>query len=528
MKHNMIKVSALILGLAILFCSCGTAGGEDETFYYDFTENITSLDPQFATQDEAHTILINCMEGLVRKTAQGDIVPALAEEIILSEGDTVYTFKLREDAMWSDGTAVTSHDFATSIYRLFGAELFSPYVDSFLSIDGAAEVYSGEASAGYLGISTPDDKTLIIRLEQPDAFFLSAMSMPAALPCKKSFFDETRGRYGLDQNSLLSNGPFVLTSWNEQRIVLSKNPDYYGEVLPAAAVFFIEQENHLQRLLDGDTDAGVVPTEMVEQVADKGLNYQTFDNSICAIAFNQSTTFFAQSDIRRALQMTLDREQLWEVMAEQTGPAVGIIPPTTQLPNGELYHQLAGDSLNPVYSPEAGHALYQDAFTRFTSSPDLSNLTLLIVEDDTHQMLMASVIQRMWQENLSLFINIEMLPQQEYDKRIKSLNYTIALVNIVPTVNDPSGILGQFVSASALNVTGYQNTTYDELIWELSLSRSVEDMIELSERAEDILIGDAVVIPISLNTTYFATQDSVRGVEYSPYSGRVNFTMGTK
>ncbi len=519
---------SLILLCMVLLTSCSSVQGEGETFYYDFAQDIVSLDPQFTTEEQAHTLLVNCMEGLVRQTATGAIEPAVASEITTNDDGSVYTFILREGVLWSDGSAVTSHDFATALRRLFSPDLPSPYATSFLAIEGAAGVLSGELPQGSLGIQTPDDMTLVIHLEQPDAFFLSALSHPAALPCKQSFFEETRGRYGLDGDSLLTNGAFTLSSWNDERIVLMQNPTYHDEVLPEAVVFYLGQDDPQGRLLEGDTDAGVLSSEVIPEAGDKGLNYQAFDNSVWAVAFNQNNSFFADEGIRQALQMTLDREQLWQLLDDGIAPSVGVIPPTTRLPDGTPYHNLADHSLAPVYSPEAGHALYKNRFTELIESPDLSNLTLIISEEEPGHMVWASAIQRMWQENLSLFVNIEPLPREQYDLRIQNRDYNIAIVELISNVNDPSGILGQFVSTSGDNLTAYSNPQYDELVQGVATARSADDMVSLSMQAEDILLGDATIIPISLNTTYFASKSSVRGVDYSPYSGRVSFVGATK
>ena len=82
------------------------------------TSEPESLDPhKTSTVSEAH-ILRDLFEGLVMPDARGDLIPGAAESWTISDDGTVYTFKLRDDAVWSNGDPVTAEDFVYSFGRL--------------------------------------------------------------------------------------------------------------------------------------------------------------------------------------------------------------------------------------------------------------------------------------------------------------------------------------------------------------------------------------------------------------------------
>ena len=117
---------------------------------------------------------------------------------------------------------------------------------------------------------------------------------------------------------------------------------------------------------------------------------------------------------------------------------------------------------------------------------------------------------------------------EEYYQRLSSFDYDIALVQIRSSVDSPAGVLSKFLSNSSENVARYRNPGYDQLVAQMAEAATMEEVVQYASRAEDMLINDAVVLPLFLSTSYFATGSSVRDLEYSPYSGRVNFCSATK
>ena len=243
------------------------------------------------------------------------------------------------------------------------------------------------------------------------------------------------------------------------------------------------------------------------------------------MAFNQARQPLAHVGIRQALQTTLDRAYITGGLDENRPATAEVIPPAIMVGEGLSYREAAGEVLEPVYTPEAGRVLFQEGLEEV--GLDGLSVTLLLPEG-AEFISCAGLIQQQWQENLSFFLNLEVLPQEEYQRKLQSDDYDIALVQLRSSVNSPAGILDKFLSGSSENLAAYNNPAYDETVIKMAAVSSPEEMVECAARAEDMLINDAVVVPLFLTTSYFATGSSVRNLEYSPYSGRVFFQNATK
>ena len=519
------RFTALLLAAAILlnFTACSKGG---DTVRYDFGVQVTNLDPQFATQEEAKTILANCMEGLLRQRGGGEIELAAAESMEVSDDARTYTFTLREGLTWSNGAPLTADDFVFGFRRMFHQEALSPSAEDFACLKNGQAVLEGRAPDAILGVQAVDDRTLVLELEQADPFFDVLLTTPAATPCNQEFFLSTRGRYGLNSKMLLYNGPFAISVWSEEKVTLYAREDYRGgEVLPESVVFYIGREDPQQLLLEGKSDAGIIDKEKLKQAVSRGLNYSAYDNAVWGLVFNQARESFGNPEIRRAMQMALDRSFVTGSLDESCPTTSAVIPPAIMVDEGLSYREAAGEPLEPVYTPEAGRTLYQSELEQLELG---STVFTLLAPEGTEYVTCAGLIQQQWQQNLSLYLNLEILPQEEYEQRLKAFDYDIALVQVRPLVDSPAGVLGRFLSTSSENIARYQSPAYDGLVVKMSKATTLEEMISYASQAEDMLINDAAIIPLFLSTSYFVTGSSVRNLEYSPFSGRVIFRYATK
>lgn len=130
-------------------------------------------------------------EGLTIYDAAGKIVPGTAESWTLSDDGTVYTFKLRADAKWSDGTPVTAGDFVFSYQRVEDPKTAAKYANILYPIKNAEKINKGETPVDQLGVKAVDDKTLEITLERSTPFFLELLAHQTALPISKASYERT-------------------------------------------------------------------------------------------------------------------------------------------------------------------------------------------------------------------------------------------------------------------------------------------------------------------------------------------------
>lgn len=192
--------------------------------------NVQLLDTGLAQDTISFEVLSNVMEGLVTMDQKGKLAPGVAASWTVGEDGLTYTFKLRRDAKWSNGTRVTAGDFVYAWQRLVNPETASPYqfILGTAQIAGYKAIIEGTASPETLGVVAIDDYTLRVKLENPVPYFLDLMRFAAFYPVSKDFVAYQGAQYGKTAESTLYNGPFVMNQWdNGYGYVLARNSHYW-------------------------------------------------------------------------------------------------------------------------------------------------------------------------------------------------------------------------------------------------------------------------------------------------------------
>ena len=214
------KIFALVLAALLLFSGCG----KSKTLGFDIAAGVDSFDPQLAESDSELVIVKNCYQGLLDKDESGKLILGAAESMDVSDDGLVYTFKIRENVFWSDGvTPVIADDFLFAFQRLFSPETSAPFRSDFYNILNAEKVLSGEKPMSSLGVRLIDEYTLQITLNNADPLFPDLLTTAGAMPCSRSFFESTRGRYGLGREYTIFNGAYYVRRINNYSYVLSPN-----------------------------------------------------------------------------------------------------------------------------------------------------------------------------------------------------------------------------------------------------------------------------------------------------------------
>ena len=186
-----------------------------------------SLHPQLATDTTSGAVLNEVFEGLTR--LDKDTVPqkAMAEDWEVSEDGLTYTFKLR-DAKWSNGDPVVAGDFAYSWEWALNPDNMSEYASLLYPIKGAEAYNNAKGSADDLGIEVKDDKTLVVTLENPTAYFLELTAFKTYAPLNQKVVEANENWYTDAGEDFVTNGPFKLAEWKHNAsITLEKNEDYW-------------------------------------------------------------------------------------------------------------------------------------------------------------------------------------------------------------------------------------------------------------------------------------------------------------
>lgn len=512
----------LLLLLPWLFGGC-SGDSTGKTFRYDIAQPVQNLDPQFATDASARLILGNLFEGLVVCEPDGSIQPGVAESYTVSDDRLTYTFRLRETAAWEDETPVTADDFAFTFYRMFRDG--SPHAEKYLAIEGARALLTGESEL--LPGVRAEAGVLTLTLEEADPLLLGHLADPAAAPCNESVFTESRGRYGLEIKHLNSNGPFMLSRWDETRLGLRKNEAYRSEKETVAdgVVFYIGRETAAQ-FRDGQSDIATLDQEELDTVPASRMEVVPIQKTVWCIVFNQDHPLWGNALLRQGLAQAIDRQEFAGGLPDSFRLAEVLIPDAVQVLGTPYREQAFSRSPLPYDSVEA-ERLFRMGLELLDLN-QLPNSATIHVPEQAKLSLGIDQLQQSWQKHLSAYLNFEVGTPQQIQTMLRSGDYQLLLLPITPADANIDTLLGVFMSESEQNYFGYRDIRYDKLLEVASEQHRLQEAVARYSQAETMLLSDAVVIPLYFETSYIAIAKDVQGVQISPFGDQIYFKYAQK
>ena len=320
------------LSLAALIATLPAAA--DELRIGNGGEPLT-LDPHRYNLNLEEKILADLFEGLTAHDADGRVVAGAAESWSTSADGLVWTFRLREDARWSDGEPVTAADFVYSFQRLLAPRTAASLAYFLYAIDGAQAVNAGTAPLDRLAVRAVDAHTLEIRLAQPFPFFDERLIYPTGFPVPKHVVEEL-GDAWTKPGNMVSNGAFTLADWQPQGFVrLAKNPHFRqaSTVALEAVTYFPTADRNAayNRYRNGELDViGDFPPGEIGWLRRNMPDHLHLAPllSIMYLVFNVTVPPFDDERVRRALALALDRELITgRVLQSDEIPSASFVPP---------------------------------------------------------------------------------------------------------------------------------------------------------------------------------------------------------
>jgi len=476
-----------------------------------------------ASDGSALLIAGNCFEGLLRHGADGELEPAAAESWSVSDDGLTYTFKLKSGMLWSDGkTALTASDFVFGFRRLFDPATDAPFRSDFMAVRNAAAVASGGLSAENIGVSAPDDLTLVISLESPDPFFPDLLATPAASPCNEAFFLSTRGRYGSTTDYIMFNGPFSVARIKEDVYYrLSRNAYYSGAAAGYANVYLYIQAadgySASARLLSGSIDAAPVEYTDVQALSDGGFTTEGYQDTVWVLAFNTRDEYLSNQSIRRAVYYASDRASLLNRLPDNLSLAWTYVPPAVTL-SGQSYRSLAGSRFSGFdYDPDMAGNLLSDGLEKLGKNK-LDTLTIICPAE---YLALMGLIQRSLQEDLATFVNVKPLSADELEKAVSSGDYQLALIPVTVKYDTPAAFFSSLSSGD--NVTGYSSSALTAAVQAAADAQTLDESVSAYATAEQMVLQDMPMMPVFFEESYFACSKDIKGLNYSPFGSHVAF-----
>jgi len=471
-----------------------------------------TLDPALAEDVHAFNILIDLYEGLVAEDAHGGVTPGVAESWFVSDDGLRYTFTLRSNARWSNGDPVTAGNFVSGLRRVAEPTTLSVYASLLESIQNFAEVKSGEVPAAELGVVAIDDRTLVIHLHTPNAYFLGLLAMTVSFPLHGDGSDSAQFE---DPAEFVGNGAYVLRERNIGSVVkLQRNEHYWGastvkthyiEYIP-----IVDEVAEFNMYRAGELDVtGTIPTSHIEQAKNELAVEVRVAPSLAFyyLAFDLTEPPLDDPKLRQALSMAIDREQLVAVLGRGEQPAYAVVPPgvANYDPSGYRWKDQTKTERH-----DQARALYASA-----GFGNENPLTLKYMYDagGIHENV-ALVVSAMWRDTLGVVVDLEKREWKYFlDTRDHRSEWQVMRFSWFGDYNDASTFLNIFLSESAQNLPRYANTGYDGLIDSASQSTDLEARAALLRQAEEMLIEEYPIAPLYFFVSKHMVKPTVFGFE---------------
>lgn len=487
------------------------------------TQEIPTMDPALSSDAVSSRAMNNTMEGLYRLGEGDKLVPGVAQSHKKSEDGKTYTFTLRQDAKWSNGDPVTAKDFVYAWQRAINPDTAAVSAYIMFDVKNAQKINKGEMAPDQLGVKAIDDYTLEVELEHPVPYFENLMVYPLFYPVNEKYVTEQKEKFGLEANTTLYNGPFVLSEWkHETSFQMKKNPSYWDnkEVKLEEVNFNIVKDTATPINLyeTNAADRVTLRAEYVDKYKEDP-DFTTFEEaSVFFLRFNQKNPVLANENIRKALALGFEREPLVDTLLNNgSTAATGIIPSDFMTsPNQKDFRDENGD----IMKSNIKEAKKYWELGKKELGQDEIELELLN-EDVELSKKTGEYLKGELEKNLpGLTLKIKQQPFAQKLKLEENGDYDITFVGWKPDFPDPVTFLDMFVTDGAQNKMQYSNPKYDEIITKAKTDGGdVEARWNSLLEAEKILLDDAAIAPVYQRGQAYLQRDSIKNLYQHKYGG---------
>ncbi len=541
------RIVSLVLALALMssaFVGCGSGNGSTssaagtestaastpaapKTLSVCVGPEPETIDPALNQAVDVTTEIQHMFEGLTKYSSDRKTVNAEAKEIKVSDDHLTYTITIRDDAKWSDGKPVTAQDYVYAWQRAVDPKTASQYAYIFDPVLNANEIIAGtQKDLTTLGVKATDDKTLVVTLRAPCAYFNELLSFTAYYPVRKDVVDGN-DKWTQDPKTYISNGPYMMSDWSHKdSITVVKNPNYYDKdkiTFDSIKFVLLEDDAAILAAYQNNEISFAYPLSVDEIDAwkDKPDYHNENEVGLSYFEFNVKKAPFDNPKVRQALSLAIDRNYIVQQVTKlnQT-PATGFVPlGTGDVDATKQFRQVGGDYFSTKaedYDKNVAQAKQLLAEAGYPDGKGFPSFEYSFNPSSANQAI-AEALQNMWKTELNINCT---LSSQEWavfiDSRNKG-NFAADRGGWNADFNDPVTFLDLFVTGGGNNDPKYSNADYDKLI---NQAKSTDDnavRMPALHKAEDILMKDMPVAPLYFQTRCFLINPNIKGYFMSPY-----------
>ena len=503
----------------------GETLADDQTFTYSMLDEFTTADPQMVEDVEGSYFVRDLFEGLMNQDADGNLIPGVATGYTTNEAKDVYTFTLRDNAMWSDGNPVTAHDFVYAWRRLADPATASPYswFADIMALENVGAVMSGDSPTSALGVTALDNHTLEVRLTASLPYF-AAMTTHASTFPSPQWRVRTFGDEWTKPGNIVGNGAYVLTEHiPNETATRERNTMYWNNdatIIDKVVTLIINDENtDFTRWEAGETDKGALPSGQYPRLKVKYPDEAISFPRLCTyyMTFNLSPSgpeAFKDVRVRQALSYALDRSVVTDKILQggqiqaftfTPGATAGFEVPEV------AFGQMSQDQRNvnaKLLMAAAGYG--PDNPLKFEYMYNTS---------EGHKKI-AIGAQQMWKETLGVEATLANQEWKTFLKTRGGQNFDVARGGWCGDYNEASTFLDLMTTPSGYNDGKFSNAEVDEL---MTSARTMSDATSNYTRVEEIMANEMPIIPVYHYTGVFMLRNNLKGwpfnnVEQNVYS----------
>ncbi len=444
-----------------------------------------TLDPHYTTLAGTREVMFNVFEGLVKPDSQGNLIPAVAADVQISDDGLVYTFPLRENVKFHNGETVTAEDVIWSIRRNIedenGTNLI-PALQNIQSLDS-------------------EGSTVVITLADPNPEFLSYLTL-AVLPAD----------YADQATQPVGTGPYKFVSRAAQdNVVLERFEDYWGEgghVDKVTYKIIGKADGLVQGLQSGALDlVSHMTTTQTSQLDESQFHIEEGTmNLVQALYLNNAEKPFDDVRVRQALCYAIDRQEILDLAFDGYGYPVG----SSMFPAfGKYFDESLTDYY--TYDPDEAKRLLAEAGYK-----DGFDMTITVPSNYQPHMDTASAIA----DQLSrVGIHAELITM-EMNQWIEDVNqnrkFQSTVIGFDAKTLTGSAMLSRWVSDSPKNVINYNNSEYDELFAKASSTYDDAEQTQIYRQMERNLTENAANVYIQDLADLVVMRNGLTGLQFYP------------
>ena len=568
----MKKLTALLLVGVLTISSlsgCGSSSGsassasesastadDSKTLRVCLASEPDHLDPALNATVDGAALASNSFVGLYTYNSDGEIVPALAESMEESDDGLNYTFTLKDDLKWSDGSDLTAADFEYAWKRAADPQTAADYAYLF-------DVFAKDADGNIEVEASEDGKTLSCTLASPCPYFMSLVAFPVFMPVKQEAVEsasdwQTNPGSWASEAGFVSNGAFTLKEWNHnESMVYVKNPYFYDadnvELEELDYMLSADDTAKLAAYDAGDLDyVTPLPNDELANLKDNDEFGVLEELGTYYVVFNVNSSIFdgktpeQASNMRKALGYLVDRQTVVDNIGQTNQvPANAFIPDTMSDGQGGIFKSnddayTYPDEASTGYYPievnvEKAVELLKEAGFEFDDNNMLSSETPIhlnyLTNDTTQHLAVAQQLQQDFAQ-IGVTMDIQTEDWQTFINDRNNANYDVCRGGWIADYDDPVNMLEIFVpnesdSGNDHPQLGFNSTAaapdwteYINLISEIKADTDLADREAKMHEAEDMLMDTGAVVPIYYYNEAYMQKSNVSGIYANVFGTR--------